>query len=212
MKVKASEGEKELMNSFMSRAKFVNTQNGQTQEVPFDQAPDELKSMLKDSFEVPLCKIEVDNNDKEVKRTIVAGAGAKTLVDNGLIANAVLFHPAYFTDKDEWQSDAEISMGNGGFAKGKLTYKKVPGGKGGQAVKVTGTLSNDNFKQPGSPLVIKDVKYVVTGEQTYDPAVKEWVSGKLTIDVSFQIVFEDDTKVSNKGTMVMTLEKLPAKK
>jgi hypothetical protein len=161
---------------------------------------------------VPLCKIEVDNNDKEVKRTIVAGAGAKTLVDNGLIANAVLFHPAYFTDKDEWQSDAEISMGNGGFAKGKLTYKKVPGGKGGQAVKVTGTLSNDNFKQPGSPLVIKDVKYVVTGEQTYDSAVKEWVSGKLTLDVAMTMTVDDKTVGTSKGTMIVTLEKPPAKK
>ena len=92
-----------------------------------------------------------------------------------------------------------------------MTYTKIPGGKGGQAVKVAGTLTADNVKGQGGTM-IKDGKYKVTGEQTYDTERKEWVAGKLTMDVSFQMT--DGTKVvaTAKGEMDVTFGLLPAKK
>jgi hypothetical protein len=212
LQVKASQDGAESMNNFMSRAKVVQSANGATEEIPFEKASDELKKTLQDSFDVPVCKIQVDEAGKEVKRNVVAGPGARSLVDNGMIANALLFHPPFHADKDEWQADAEISLGSGGFVKGKLTYKKMQGGKAGQAVKVTGTLTNDNFKLPGSPAAMKNVRYVVNGEQTYDPDQKEWIAGKLSLDVSYQMVADDKPVGMAKGTMAVTLEKLPAKK
>lgn len=91
--VRANMDGKQLMNIFMSRAKFTNTEQGKTDVVPVENAPEELKKMLQDSFDVPVCKCQVDENGREVKRTIVAGPGAKALIDNGMIANAILFHP-----------------------------------------------------------------------------------------------------------------------
>jgi hypothetical protein len=208
VRVKVEKDGKPLMNTFMSRAKVVNTQEGKANEVPFNDAPADLKTLLRDSFDAALCKIEVDKSGKEVKRTMMAGPGAKTLVDNGMIANAQLFHAPFHADQDEWQADNEVSMGNGGYAKGKLTYKKVPGGKGGQAVQVSGILTSDAVKQPGTPLTVKDARYVVSGEQTYDPEQREWVSGKLKMGVSFQMASDDKPIGSAKGTMNVTLHKL----
>lgn len=199
-------------DTFMSRDKLTNTEGGQTREVPADSAPDELKTMLRDSFGVPVAKVKVDADGKEVKREVVAGPGAKTLVDQGMIANALLFHPPYPKGRDEWTAPAEVSMGNGGFAKGDLTYKKAAGGKGGQRVKVSGTLANDGFQAPGSPLTLKNARYVVTGEQTYDPDRGEWVAGRLNLDVSFQLAAKDKVVIAAKGTMDVSLELVPAKK
>ena len=109
-----------------------------------------------------------------------------------MIANTTLFHPWYAADKDEWQADMEVSTGQG-LASGKVTYTKVPGGKGGQAVKVSGTLTAEGVKGAGGT-TIKEGKYVVTGEQTYDTTRKEWVAGKLALDISFKVA-KGDTPV-----------------
>jgi hypothetical protein len=115
-------------------------------------------------------------------------------------------------DKNEWSAPTEVSMGNGGFAKGQLNYKKVEGGKNGQAVKVSGTLTNDGFAVPNSPLTMKSAKYVVDGVQTYDPAQKEWTSGKMNIDVSYEMAATGQPVGVAKGTMVVSLEKPSVKK
>jgi hypothetical protein len=202
------------MDVTMSRERVVNRQGDKTNEVKSDDAPEELKKMLRDSFGVPLCKIEVDKDGKRVKRTDLAGAGAKLVTEQGLIANTLLFHAPHPAARDQWEADAEISMGNGGYAKGKLTYKKAKDEKGRPIVKVTGTLRNDSYQLPGQPVKMKEARYVVNGVQTYDPALGEWVAGKLPFQVSFKMVdaTSDTVIASAKGTMVATLRRLPGKK
>ena len=53
----------------------------------------------------------------------------------------------------------QVSSGHG-LAAGKVTYTKVPGGKGGQAVKVTGTLTSPGLKGKGG-LTLTEGKYTV---------------------------------------------------
>lgn len=211
--VKAKQNGKELMNTFMSREKLKNISKGQIEEVRFEDAGEELKKMLRDSFGVPVCKLVTDKSGKEVKRTIVAGPGAKTLIENGMIANALLFHTMFPQDKNEWQASNEVSMGNGGYARGKLTYLKQADGKAGQTiVKVSGILSNDAFKQPGTRLTIKNARYVVSGNQTYDLALREWIAGKLSFEVSFLMESNDRPLGSAEGMMHVVLEMLPSGK
>ena len=207
MFVKATANGTPIMNTFMNRTKLANTTAaGATDEVPYEAAPEELKTMLKDSFDTPICKIEVNASGAETKRTVVAEEGAKSLLDNGIIENAVLFHPPFAPNDDQWQSDAAVSMGNGGYAKGKLTYTKAAGGNGGQLVKVAGTLTNEGFQQPGTPLSLKNAKYVVSGEQTYDPARKEWVAGKLKMDVSYAMTVNNNDVGTAAGVMNVTFK------
>jgi hypothetical protein len=210
LEMRAVQGETELMNAKMSRSGIIDLKNGMKTETKVEDAPKQLKQMLTDIFGSPICKIELDETGKEAKRTIVAGPGAKVMIDTGMVSNALMFHPWYPPNKDEWQADLEVSAGNT-LASGKATYTKVAGGKGGQAVKVAGTLTADGVKGPGG-LIIKDGKYKVTGEQTYDPERKEWIAGKLTLDVSCKV--SDGTKVvgSVKGEIVATVKMLPEKK
>jgi hypothetical protein len=206
-----SEG-KELMNTQMSREKLKTVKDGKTQEVARADAPPELKKMLEDSFGAPICQLVLEKNGKEIKRTVVAGPGAKSLVDNGQIANARFFHALYATGDTKWESPNEISMGNGGYAKGKLTYEKIKGAKAGQTkVKVSGRLTADSVTLPGNPLTIKDAKYDVTGDQTYDAAVGDWVAGDLVIQVFYAMEAGGKAVGTAKGTMKVKLELLPAK-
>lgn len=206
--VKASRDGNQVMNTFMSRAKLTNTVEGKTEEWPLEKAPDQLKKMLQDSFGVPICLLQVDGNLTEVNRKIVAGPGAKEFIDQGMIANARLFHAPFMRARDEWVATAEISMGNGGFATGELMYKKPAAENGGQTVKVSGTLTSEGFNMPGTQLAIRKARYVVNGEQAYNPAQSAWVSGRLAIDVSYEIVTGDKPVASAKGTMVLSLDKL----
>src|SRR4030095_13376198 len=102
----------------------------------------------------------------------------------------------------------EVSMGNGGYAKRILSYKKRSGDPLRQPCTVSGTLTNDFFKQPGSEVTIRKARYVVTGEQTFDSAVKEWVSGRLTMDAENQMVTQDKTFGSIKAQTPRGLKEL----
>ena len=211
--VKAKQNGKELMDTFMSREKLKNISEGKTEIIRFEDAGEELKNMLRDSFGVPICKLVIDKTGKEIKRTMVAGPGAKTLIENGLIANALLFHAMFPQDKNQWQDFREISMGNNGYAGGKLTYLKQAGGKADQTiVKVSGILLNDAFKQPGTRLTVKNARYVVSGNQTYDVVLREWIAGKLSIEVSFLMETNNRPLGSAKGTILVDLEMLPTGK
>lgn len=208
--VKSTAGGQEQINARMTRTSFTDFSGGTTKEVKAEDGPPQLKRLLTDSFGSPLCKLEVDATGKELKRTIVAGPGAKQLIDSGMIANTTLFHPWYATDQDEWEAPMEISAGFT-IVSGKVKYTKIPGGKGSQATKVAGTLPLDGVKGPGG-LLIKNGKYTVTGEQTYDPTRGEWIDGKLTMEVSFKLHEGDKPIGSASGTMNLKFELLPDKK
>ena len=209
VEVKTNIDGKPLMDSTMSRAKMVNVQGGKTDEVSYDAAPDALKKMLRDSFDVPVYKLQVDQNTKELKRTVVAGEGAKDLIANGLVANALLFHPPFYRDQEKWTADSEVTMGNGGFARGRLQYQKVSSGPAGIVFKVSGTLANESFQMP--PVTIKNATYVVNGEETYDPRQREWVAGKMTMDITYKLWANNQDVGGTSGTMVLTFQEMDGK-
>ena len=101
-------------------------------------------------------------------------------------------------------------MGNGGFARGQLDYQKAAGAAAAKVVKVSGTLTNDSVKQPNSPLEMKNAKYVVLGEETYDTVQKEWAAGKLTIDATFDMAEGDKVIGGAVGTMVLNFAEVPS--
>jgi hypothetical protein len=209
LEVDMTAGNRQLMKTTMSRAGMFGTQAGRKLDIPFKEAPEELQTLLRDTFETPLCTIEVDANGKELQRTILAKPGAKIAIDSGMIANATFFHPPYFADKDQWESERSVSAGQG-LATGIVTLKKVKGGQNGQAVQATGLLQADNVKAEGGG-TIKDAKYNLKGTLLYDTHRKEWTSGTVDVDVAFQLISGDQT-VDAKGTMKLKFEALTGKK
>jgi hypothetical protein len=200
----------ETMNTRMSRAGVFGTQAGRRIDKKLEDAPEDKQKFLTDLFGSPICKIEMDESGKEIKRTIVAGRAAVPVLATGLIANSTFFHP-WFSSEDEWRIDQEISSAEN-LAKGPVTYKKTPGGKAGlQVVKVTGTLTADGGRDSDGHMV-KDSKFTVAGEQTYDTTRKEWVAGKLTMDMAFKVTRNEKEVGSAKGAMTMTFKLLPDRK
>jgi hypothetical protein len=199
-----------LLDSAMSRTQMTTVQNGVPQVIAFDDAPAELQTMLRDSFETPLCRLRVDATGQELERELVAAAGAKEMMDNGIVANATLFHAPFPVSAAEWQAKREVSMGNGGFANGELAYRKTNVGNDGHEVAVSGTLTNDNYQGPGNPLTIKDARYEVEGQQTFDAKLEEWIAGKWTLGVSFELDLAGTPLGSASGTMVVEFERLAA--
>jgi hypothetical protein len=51
--------------------------------------------------------------------------------------------------------------------------------------------------------------YIITAEQKYDLTPRERVSGKLMIEVSFEVTNGNDPVATAKGNIVIELEKLP---
>lgn len=205
MSVKVSSGQQLLMNNSMTRKQFVDRTSNPATVMAYENAPPQLQAILKDSFGTPVAEITVDAEGTQESTRIVAAEGAGALLNQGMVENAQLMHPPIPKGKTSWKSVRKISMGNGGFAEGELTYTLVDGGKSGQKVSVTGTMKNDKFAQPGAPVEIRNAQYQVTGSQEFDPASRIWLDGKLDIKVSFKIFVQDMPVSSADGTIQVSL-------
>ncbi len=192
----------------MSREGLVDLSSGQPVETKYDGAPAELQTMLADTFGPPLLEIEVDAQGVETKRTMLAKEGAHSWVDSDIHLSCLIFHPPYVEGHDQWEHDAAVSMGNGVVATGKLTYTRVPDAQV-PTVKVTGTLGAKDAKMANG-VVVTDATYVADGEMTYDPAVHEWVTGKLHFDCNMTMAVPTGDSGTSKGTMALTFGR-PAK-
>jgi hypothetical protein len=205
MSVKVAQNQKALMDTYMSRTKFINGIGPAKKEILYKDAPAQLQQMLKDGFDTPICEYDRDKNGGEIKHKIVALPGAKSLIDNGVIANARLFHVMFPQDQKKWQAKNAISMGNGGYARGELTYQKMEAADATVSrVQVTGTLINASHKV--GILELKDAKYEVTGEQIYDFAARKWRSGKLDIKVSYTLNVNGKSMGAATGTMLVKMK------
>src|SRR5205823_3642701 len=120
------------------------------------------------------------------------------------------FHAPFFADRREWKAARAISLGNGGTARGELTYKKLKSSDHQTLVQVSGVLSSATF-QDDKGVTAKDVRLVFNGEQTYNANLNVWTKGSATVEMSMQLTF-GDTVGDSKGTIKLTMERLDSKK
>jgi hypothetical protein len=196
------------MNVEMSAKRLRSQEAGGWTETTIDKATPELKAMLQDSFDQPICNIVLDGDDKEVERTMVAKDGAQSVIFNGGLANARLFHPRFAGAEQAWTFPRRMSMGQNQYAVGDLRYEKLPAPpdakpNGLVQVRVSGTLRNAGFNN--GPVRMTNVAYIVTGTQVYDATNRVWVSGKLEFRVSYDIGVPGGGKGIATGTMSVTL-------
>ena len=208
VKVQTAEDGQETLQATMNRKKIVSVVKGEAKETPFDDATPAQQAMLKDGFESPICILRVDKAGKELKRTIVAGAGAKAFIDNGQIANALMFHPPFFKDQEKWDAQAEFPLGNGGFARGTLSSQKKAADKQKMVVQVAGVLASKTMKKFKDITLVEEWRHDVKGEQEYDLARQEWTAGKLAIDVKMDVTPDNGSPVKAKGTIDVAFTRL----
>jgi hypothetical protein len=193
------------LSAVMSADEFVDRTTAPPSRIKTADAPEQLRQMLTESFGPVLCTVEVDDSGKETKRTVTDKPGTGLMIENGMVANGLLMHPPR-PGAAEWKAEREVSMGEGGYATGELTYTPQPGGRVGEAVvKVAGVLKKDRHVPKGGMKVIKNARYVVSGTQTYSTTKGEWVAGKLMLEVTFDVEAAGVTGTA-KGTMVVTMK------
>ena len=212
MEMTAKQDSREVMHLVIDKDRILLKQMEKVlKDVTRDKAEGEDKQKLEDLFGKPIMTYTTDKSGKELKRTLTTAAGAKAEVDGGIASNIRLFHAPFPTDKEKWQAPAEFGMGNRALVKGNLTYEKVKPAEGAKQVKVkvSGTLTNKEAQQ--GPATAKNVVYKVKGEQTYDLKRKQWVAGKLVMDVSFSLEADGMELGTASGEMTCTLTDLSAK-
>ncbi len=204
--VRARIGDKPLSDSRMSRRGVSIKVGDQTvSDVSYEQAPDQLKTIL-DDFGRPAATFTLDAEGGESGEKLLVRPDS-SLVENGLVALTRLFHVRFPKSEDRWESPAKVSLSSGQFARGTLTYEKAGAADDGRVtVKVTGELKAEGKLGAGE---IRNGVYKVTGMQLYDPSLRRWISGDLTLDVSFDLVTPGESPASANGTMHVSLREAP---
>ncbi len=174
-------------------------------QVSIKYAPEVLQEFLRASFDVPLCELTIDNRKAESGRRILASENARKLLVDGTIQNAVLFHAHVDVLEQQWSAPTVVNSGQGWLIAGTLNYKRILENKNLVTCRVSGTCAKDVIDQPNAPILIKDVKYSISGSQTYDSQLGEWVSGKLKMVYSNRAVERNDLEIGSV-VGVLTLE------
>ncbi len=206
--VKATQDGRVVQDFTQSRKQFTELVDGKRTSTSFDDAGDDLKLVLRDTYETPLCAVSVDTKGLALKRKMMARPGAATLVDAGMIENALLFHPPCPEGELEWTHEVQFSMGFGGFVTGELKYARRADAEVPGQVSVNGVLLFDGEHKLGIPAKITRAKYVISGTQVHDQQVGEWISGEWTVDASITMVIQDKVPGVGTGTMKLRHERI----
>ena len=206
--VKATVNGATQIDSFQSKEKLIVVQGGQTQTVLAKDAEAPLQQMLQDTFGSPACRLTLDENGEIVHNESLLRPGAKSIEDQGIVANILFFHAPFTTDAKSWTSVRKVSMGNGGFVEGELTYSPKSNDGARHVVDVSGTLKNPRFQPAGTPLQLRDTAYEISGSQVYDTDLGDWVSGNLTAELKYDMFVNDMPVGKVTGTIVLTLSQL----
>jgi hypothetical protein len=213
--VRIAEDGKEKTNVTMSLKGMIAVRDGKTIETSFADAPPRLQQVLTASYGEPICTLTVDKEGAEISRKTTTNPLTKSLIVNhGLIESMKLFHPPFADAKKEWDAPASLPAGNGAIQTGTLHYEKVASTGKGQTVRVSGTLNSDVTGAPGAANVRTKTAAIIDGQEIYDTASGEWVSGKLSIKITIAATRpgEPAQTIGGNGTMEATFEKLESKR
>jgi hypothetical protein len=188
----------------MSRNGIVTREGDKTETQTRDKLNPRAVAML-DQYESPLAVITLDAEGTEVSRELKIKSGP--LIDFNAIEITRVFHPRFARTEKAWDAPVVIPLGDRRLARGTLHYtKQAEPRKGGLVgVDVEGEMAVTG-KMKGAE--VKKGTYVVKGEQTYDPALGQWVAGRLTIETDFEAVLPDGAVIKGGGPVIMLMNRI----
>jgi hypothetical protein len=188
----------------MSRAGIVSREDGKTETHPRDSLNPRALALV-DEFESPLAVITLDAEGAEVSRVMKVKEGF--LVDNKVLESSRIFHPRFAKAQNAWDVPALFPVGEKQVARGTLHYaKQSEPRKGGLVgVDVSGDLAVTGKMGKAET---KKGTYTVKGEQTYDPALGQWVAGRLEVAMEFEAVQPDGTVIKGGGPVIMLMNRV----
>jgi hypothetical protein len=165
-----------------------------------ETARPEFLEYIKERYSTPFCTLTVDGDGHALKQDIRKSEHPE--IEVGMAASYQLFHGRFCPTDNKWEEEASFQGTTP--VKGVLSYVKQPPGKEPTLVhvQVSGTMTT-MIPMEGNDLTISNL---VTGEQTYDTQMKQWVSGKLELKASSTQAPDATVKGSVTGTMTLSME------
>lgn len=195
---------REVNGSEMSRSGIVVRKEGESRTLSREGGSPRLLQAL-DQFEVPLATITLDPEGGEVRREVKFDGGP--LIEADGIGCTRIFHARFPRDKAAWDTTSLMPLVKGRVARGTLHYAKRPARRDDGRVEVDVAGKLDLVGDLGGARSRKGI-YTVKGVQTYDPALGDWVAGKLTVDMDYETAQPDGNVFYGRGPVVMTLTRL----
>ena len=195
-----------VQETLMSRKVFRGspTRGVPATEISFDNAPLPLQQALL-SYDTPILSITMDPTGKETaRRPLARGQLAKHLTE--LVETILSIHAPFSETETTWKVPAKLAMAQGNAATGTLTFEK-PGPdatpNAPKKVKVSGEL-----KAAGTigQAKVKNGRYVIQGEQTYDPISKVWKAAHWQIALSMELTdLQDQPFGTSSGNLELVM-------
>ncbi len=197
-----------LEESTATKDKLIRTTPKERTELTVANAKQEFRDYVAAVFEQPVCVLTLDADGKPEKVTIPESPASKAPETQELASNLQFFHAPFPASKDRWEQERKLSFGLD-HPSGTLSYeKRAPAADKPDLipVAVSGSLTFVLAGKNGDKLTIT---YTLSGEQIYDRAAKQWVSGKH--ELKFTSAAEPGNKIAGEYTGTATIILAPQK-
>jgi hypothetical protein len=205
MELKMNQDGSATEDTLMTRDKIVQQAGDKTNVTFFDEMPPEQQAVFAAAFATNLCKITLDADQNEFGRQIYSDRGYELFTD-GNVNSVRLMHGPYYRGQDHWEGVKRIPMTKGLVLDCPLEYTRVSGSAG--EVSVSGTLMKSEADSPQEDFVIKNVSCELSGTETFDEAIGEYVAGKMTLQYQFQAFQKGVQTATLAGKLDLTLERV----
>ena len=192
-----------IEDTLMTRDKFVQQEGDQKIESTFDELPPEQQEAMAGAFATNLIRIKLDADQNELGRQILSDAGY-AIIKEGNINSLRLMHGPYHHGIDRWQGIKRIPMTMGIILDCPVEYAKATGP--GNEINVSGSLSKDEVDSPQADVAIKKVSCGLSGKESFDETIGEYVSGNMTLQYKFQIFQKGVQTGTLDGKLELSLE------
>lgn len=146
------------------------------------EAPPQLQDVLR-AFDTTSAYLIIGEGSRVLGRKVRTDTPFHAVTETLLSIHTPIPKDAAF-----WEAPTQLAMGQGQTAKGKLRFEKQKGdlaATGGLVkVKVTGTLKAEGVVVGR---LVKDGRYKVVGDQSYDPTTGEWTGATWNVTVSNEL-------------------------
>lgn len=205
LKIKMVQNGVPQMDSEISRDKIVENNGGQNFVTTFDEMPLDQQEKSIAAFGTPVCRLHLDENQNELSREILSDA-AYGVWNDGNINSAQLMHGPYILKSSHWKSVKRIPMTAGFVIDCPLDYQRSSDGS--REVKMSGSLTKDEITSEQSEWILKQVNCRVSGVETFDENLGEYVSGNVTVDYDFVVHQPNAEPAKMKGTLEISLKRV----
>ncbi len=205
MELKLSQEGAPTEYTLMTRDKIVQQVGAQKVETAFADEPPEQQAAMAAAFATNLCKIILDADQNELGRQVFSDIGYAAIND-GNVNSLQLMHGPYHVGADQWEGIKRIPMTRGLILDCPLKYQRAGGSA--NEINISGTLSKSEVDSPLADIAIKNVFCGLSGQETYDEALGEYTSGKMTLQYKFQS-FQNGAQIATfSGELELTLERV----